>query len=60
MLQSALSSVVEGETTVVDTAAPFPDGPHEFHQPKWFDFVWDRQRRGLAEAEREVELLFAA
>jgi hypothetical protein len=35
-LRSALSGLQKGETTVVDTAAPFPDGPHEFHRPKWF------------------------
>jgi hypothetical protein len=49
-----------GETTVVDTAAPLTDGPHEFRTPKWFNFTLDRQRRWLAEAEREVEALFAA
>jgi hypothetical protein len=59
-LRSALSGLQRGETTVVDTAAPFPDGPHEFHTPKWFNFILDRQRRWLAEAEREVDLLFAA
>jgi hypothetical protein len=58
-LRSALLSLM-GETTVVDTAAPLPDGPHEFHRPRWFNFTLDRQRRWLAEAEREVELLFAA
>jgi hypothetical protein len=59
-LRSALSGLQRGETTVVDTAAPLPDGPHEFHTPKWFNFVLDRQRRWLAEAETEVERLFAA
>jgi hypothetical protein len=59
-LLSALSDLQRGETTVVDTPAPFADGPHEFHTPKWFNFVLDRQRRWLAEAEREVEMLFAA
>jgi hypothetical protein len=59
LLRSSLDSVM-GETTVVDTAAPFPDGPHDFHTPKWFDFVLDRQRRWLAEAEKEVEMLIAA
>jgi hypothetical protein len=59
-LRGALSGLQRGETTVVDTAAPLPDGPHEFHTPKWFNFVLDRQRRWLAEAEREVERLFAA
>jgi hypothetical protein len=59
-LRSALSGLQRGETTVVDTAAPFPDGTHEFHTPKWFNFVLDSQRRWLAEAEREVDRLFAA
>ena len=59
MLRSVLDSLMGGGT-VVDTAAPLPDGPHEFHTPKWFNFVLDRQRRWLAEAEREVERLFAA
>jgi hypothetical protein len=59
-LRSVLSSFRMGETTVVDTAAPFPDGPHEFRTPKWFNFLLDRQRRWLSEAEREVDLLFAA
>jgi hypothetical protein len=59
-LRSALSGLQRGETTVVDTAAPFPDGHHEFHTPKWFNFVLDSQLRWLAEAEREVERLFAA
>jgi hypothetical protein len=59
-LSSALSFIQRGETTVVDTAASFPDGPHEFHRPKRFNFVLDRQRRWLAEAEREVDRLFAA
>jgi hypothetical protein len=58
-LRSALLSLM-GETTVVDTAAQLLDGPHEFHRPKWFNFVLDRQQRWLAEAEREVALLFAA
>ena len=59
-LRSVLSSLLKGETTVVDTAAPFPDGPHEFHRPKWFNFALDRQRQWLREAEREVDLMFAA
>jgi hypothetical protein len=59
-LRSALSGLQRGETTVVDTAAPLPDGPHEFRTPKWFNFTLDRQRRWLAEAEREVDRLFAA
>jgi hypothetical protein len=60
MLRSVLPSVQRGETTVVDTAAPFPDGPHEFHRPRWFNFAADREMRWLAEAERRVEALFAA
>jgi hypothetical protein len=59
MLRSVLSSLM-GETTVVDTADRLEDGPHEFRTPEWFNFVLDRQRRWLAEAEREVERLFAA
>jgi hypothetical protein len=59
VLRSLLSFVM-GETTVVDTAAPLPDGPHEFHTPEWFNFVLDRQRRWLVEAENRVEALFAA
>jgi hypothetical protein len=59
-LRGLLSSVQRGETTVVDTAAPFPDGPHEFHTPKWFNFVADREMRWWAEADRRVEALFAA
>jgi hypothetical protein len=55
-----LSSLQKRETTVVDTATPFADGPHGFHIPRWFNFVLDRQLRWLAEAEREVEALFAA
>jgi hypothetical protein len=47
-------------TTVVDTCDPLPDGPHEFQVPKWFNFVLDRQRRWLAEAEEQVEMLLAA
>lgn len=58
-LRNALLSLL-GETTVVDTATPLPEGCHEFHTPKWFNFTLDRQRRWLAEAEREVERLFAA
>jgi hypothetical protein len=34
--------------------------PKKFRTPKWFNFDLDRQRRWLAEAEREVERLFAA
>lgn len=60
MLGGILSFLLKGETTVVDTAAPLPDGPHEFHKPKWFNFVLDRQLRWWAEAEREIEMLFAA
>ena len=60
MLGGILSSLLKGETTVVDTACRLPDGPHEFHKPKWFNFLLDRQRRWLFEAEREVEMLFAA
>jgi hypothetical protein len=59
-LRSALSFVQRGETTVVDTTDRLEDGPHEFHRPKWFNFILDRQQRWLAEAEREVERLFAA
>ena len=59
-MRSILFSLQKGETTVVDTTAPLPDGPHEFHKPKWFDFERDRQRRWLCEAEKEVELMFAA
>jgi hypothetical protein len=59
-LRSVLSGFQRGETTVVDTPAPLPEGPHEFRTPRWFDFVQDGHRRWLAEAEREVELLFAA
>jgi hypothetical protein len=58
-LSSLLSSLM-GETTVVDTAVRLPYGPHEFHMPQWFNFVLDRQLRWWAEAEREVEALFAA
>ena len=59
LLRGLLGSLVGG-TTVVDTAAPFPDGPHEFHAPRWFNFALDRQLRWWAEAERQVEMLFAA
>jgi hypothetical protein len=59
-LRSVLSGLQRGETTVVDTPASLSDGPHEFHTPRWFNFVLDRQLRWLAEAEREVEALFAA
>jgi hypothetical protein len=59
-LRSALFSLQRGETTVVDTAAPLADGPHEFHTPRWFNFTLDSQLRWLAEAERQVEALFAA
>jgi len=59
MLGSLLDSLM-GETTVVDTADRLPDGPHEFHTPKWFNFVLDRQSRWRLEAEREVERFFAA
>jgi hypothetical protein len=58
-LRSLLSSLM-GEATVVDTAARFADGPHEFHTPQWFNFARDRQLRWWAEAERQVEMLFAA
>lgn len=60
MLEGVLSSLLMGETTVVDTADRLKDGPHEFHTPKWFNFVLDRQRRWLAEAEEQVEMLLAA
>jgi hypothetical protein len=59
MLRSLLSSLM-GEATVVDTATRLPDGPHEFHTPKWFNFALDRQLRWWAEAERQVEALLAA
>ena len=59
-LRSVLSSLLMGETTVVDTACRLPDGPHDFHTPKWFNFVLDMQRRWRLEAEREVARLFAA
>jgi len=59
MLRSLLSSLM-GEATVVDTRDRLPDGPHEFHTPKWFNFVLDRQLRWWAEAENRVEALFAA
>ena len=55
-----MSAVQEGEATVVDTATPLPDGPHAFHTPKWFNFTLDRELRWWAEAERQVEMLFAA
>lgn len=60
MLEGVLSSLLMGETTVVDTTDRLEDGPHEFHTPRWFNFVLDRQRRWLAEAEEQVELLLAA
>lgn len=60
MLKGVLSSLLMGETTVVDTPVRLPTGPHEFHTPKWFNFVLDRQRRWLAEAEEQVEMLLAA
>lgn len=60
MLKGVLSSLLMGETTVVDTADRLEDGPHEFHIPRWFNFVLDRQRRWLAEAEEQVEMLLAA
>jgi hypothetical protein len=60
-VDSSISEYGAAATTLdADTAAPFPDGPHEFHRPKWFNFALDRQRRWLAEVEREVEMLFAA
>jgi hypothetical protein len=58
-LRSALLSVMGG-ATVVDTPAPLPDGPHEFHTPKWFNFALDRQLRWRAGAEDRLEALFAA
>jgi hypothetical protein len=60
LLSAELSSVLKGGTTVVDTAAPVADGPHEFHIPKWFNFIRDRHLRWRAEAEEGVEMLFAA
>jgi hypothetical protein len=59
LLRSLLSSLMGG-TTVVDTAVRLPDGPHEFHTPRWFNFALDRQLRWWAEAENRVEALFAA
>jgi hypothetical protein len=59
LLRDALSSLMGG-ATVVDTLGRLPDGPHEFHTPKWFNFDRDRQLRWWAEAERQVELLYAA
>jgi hypothetical protein len=41
-------------------AALAPGQENEFHMPKWFNFVLDRQRWWLAKAEREVDRLFAA
>lgn len=60
MLGGVLSALLKGETTVVDTACRLPDGPHDFHTPKWFNFTLDRQLRWWAEAERQVEMLIAA
>lgn len=60
MLKGVLSSLLMGETTVVDTADRLEDGPYEFHTPRWFNFALDRQRRWLAEAEEQVEMLLAA
>jgi hypothetical protein len=59
MLRSLLSFVMR-EITVVDTDVRLEDGPHEFHTPKWFDFVRDRQQRWWSEAESKLEALFAA
>jgi hypothetical protein len=59
MLRGLLSSLMGG-TTVVDTAAGLPDGPHESHTPKWFNFVLDGHLRWRAEAETSIEALFAA
>jgi hypothetical protein len=59
MLRSTLTSFM-GETTVVDTSAPLPDGPHAFHTPQWFNFALDGERRWWAEVENMVEMLFAA
>jgi hypothetical protein len=59
LLRDELSSLMGG-ATVVDTLGRLPDGPHEFHTPKWFNFDRDRQLRWLAEAERQVESLLAA
>jgi hypothetical protein len=56
--RSLLSSLLGG-ATVVDTPARLPDGPHEFHTPRWFNFALDRQLRWWAEAEARVEALFA-
>jgi hypothetical protein len=58
-LRSVLLSL-RGGTTVVDTADRLPDGPHEFHTPKWFNFALDGRLRWQAEAEMQVETLFAA
>ena len=58
-LRSLLSSVT-GEATVVDTAVRLPDGPHEFRTPEWFSFARESELRSWAEAERQVEMLFAA
>jgi hypothetical protein len=44
----------------VDTDAHLPDGPHEFHRPEWYNFLLDEHLRWRAEAERQIELLFAA
>jgi hypothetical protein len=58
-LRGLLSSLMGG-ATVVDTSARLPDGPHEFHTPKWFNLALDRQLRWRAEAEDRLEALFAA
>ena len=59
LLRDGLSSLMGG-ATVVDTSARLPDGPHEFHTPKWFNLALDRQLRWRAEAEDRLEALFAA
>jgi hypothetical protein len=59
LLRGVLSSLMGG-TTVVDTVGRFPNGPHEFHTPRWFNFTLERERRWWAEAEDRVEALFAA
>ncbi len=59
-LQSRLSSFIKGGTTPVDTAAALPDGKNEFRVPKWYNFAQERQQRWWEDAERHLDLLFAA
>ena len=59
-LRSGLLSLIEGGTTSVDTAASLPEGGHEFRVPTWYNFALEREYRWWEQAERQLNLLFAA